>query len=224
ALGQLPGRLLVAAFETVSQHPELLTGDEKIQRLLEGTSGALAKDVKKRIDDLTAQGRADSDIREDIAGWAELVFRSVVDSGGRMVLSDPAAYLGIRKKGEAALVSQVGVDVLGFVLDQPDGRLRNAFSKQAVDVVLKSALKTVGQHPELVSGDRTLRTLLGAVAAELAGSGTLVTAAVFPELASVLIEQTGEHLELLWPAGTDPRQHLLLTATKKTLAILSRPP
>jgi hypothetical protein len=224
-MGRLPGRLLVAAFETVSQHPELLTGDHKVQELLESTAGALARDVKHRIEDLERKGRADLDNRDAIAGWAELVFRSVVGSGGRMVLSDPAAYLGTRDAGQVALVSQVGLDVLSFVLDQPAGRLAQAFSKEALDVVLKSALRTVGQHPELVSGDRTLRALLGAVASELAGEDTLVTAAVLPELARIVVEQTGEHLELVWPAGVkDPRRHLLLTAAKTTLAILSRPP
>jgi hypothetical protein len=224
-MGRLPGRLLIAGFETVSQHPELLTGDPKVQKLLEGTAGALARDVKTRIEELQRQGRADTDVRENVAGWAELVFRSVLGSGGRMVLSDPANYLGLRNAGQVALVNQVGVDVLSFVLDQPTGHLQQAFSKEALDVILKSGLRAVGQHPELVSGDRKLRTLLGAVATELAGSETLVTAAVFPEVARILVEQTGEHLELLWPAGvTDPRRHLLLTATKTTLTILSRPP
>ena len=223
-MGRLPGRLLVAAFETVSAHPELLTGDRKVQALLEGTAATLAGDVKKRIDELDAAGRGDTDTREAVGAWAELVFRSVLSSGGRMVLAQPAVYLGIGDRARAALVNQVALDMLSFVLDH--GALADAFSKEALDVVLEAAVRTVGQHPELAAGNRRLGALLGVVATQLAGSApSPLTAALLPELTRIIVEQTGEHLDLLWPAGdADPKRHLLVAAMTTTLAVLSREP
>jgi hypothetical protein len=227
SLSELPGRLFVATLETVSTHPTLLTGDPKIRELVKVTSRGLAQDVGARIALMRARGDSDSSREERVAEWGELVFRSILGTGGRMVLEDPKTFLGIKPAGEAALISEVGKGVLGLILDDPDGDLSRVFSREGVDVVLKAALTAVAKHPEILvdKKDAGLRALLVSVAGELGQFDTLLTPAVVPEVTRLILEKTGENLELLWPEmAKKPENHLLLTAGKTTLAILTKKP
>jgi len=51
-IGDLPGRLLVATLETVSENTELLSGDPKYQKLISVSSSTLVTDVAKRIKEI----------------------------------------------------------------------------------------------------------------------------------------------------------------------------
>jgi hypothetical protein len=227
SLDELPGRLFVATLETVSAHPDLLTGDPKIQELVKVTSTGLAQDVGVRIALMRQRGDSDSSREERVAEWGELVFRSILGTGGRMVLEDPKMFLGVKPAGEAALVSEVGKSILGLILDDPAGDLSRVFSRGGVDVVLKAALTTVAKHPEILVDrkDAGLRALLVSVAGELGQFDTLLTPAVVPEVTRLILEKTGENLEQLWPEmAKKPENHLLLTAAQTTLAILTKKP
>jgi hypothetical protein len=224
---ELPARLFVATLETVSSQPALLTGDPKVQELVKVTAKGLAQDVGARIDAMRARGDSDSSREERVAEWGELVFRSILATGGRMVLEDPKTFLGIKPAGEAALVSEVGKGVLGLILDEPDGDLSRVFSREGVDVVMKAALTTVAKHPEILVGkkDQGLRALLVSVAGELGRYDTLLTPAMLPEVTRLILEKTGENLEQLWPEmAKKPENHLLLTAAQTSLAILTKAP
>jgi hypothetical protein len=227
SLSELPGRLFVATLETVSTHPDLLTGDPKIQELVKVTSTGLAQDVGARIALMRQRGDSDSSREERVAEWGELVFRSILGTGGRMVLEDPKTFLGVKPAGEAALVSEVGKSILGLILDDPAGDLSRVFSREGVDVVLKAALTAVAKHPEILvdKKDAGLRALLASVAGELGQFDTLLTPAVVPEVTRLILEKTGENLEQLWPElAKKPENHLLLTAAQTTLAILTKKP
>jgi hypothetical protein len=226
-IAELPARLFVATLETVSSQPALLTGDPKVQELVRVTARGLAQDVGARVAAMRAGGDSDSSREERVAVWGELVFRSVLASGGRLVLEDPKTFLGLEPAGQAALVSEVGTSVLGLILDEPDRDLSRVFSREGVDVVLKAALTAVARHPEILVGrtDRRLRTLLVAVAGELGQYDTLLTPAVVPEVTRLILEKTGENLEQLWPEmARKPENHLLLTAAGTALAVLTRAP
>jgi hypothetical protein len=144
-----------------------------------------------------------------------------------MVLEDPKTFLGLEPAGEAALVSEVGKGVLSLVLDGPDAGLARVFSREGIDTVLKTALATVAKHPELLAGtrDQGLRALLVAIAGELGQFETVLTPALLPEVTRLILEQTGEHLEVLWPEmARKPEHHLLLTAARTSLGILTKAP
>jgi hypothetical protein len=225
-LGELPGRLFVATLESVSSNPALLTGDPKLQELVKTTGQGLTRDVEARIASMRAEGTSNSSREQRLTEWGELVFRSILNTGGRMVLEDPKTFLGIDATGEAALVSEVGKGVLGLVLDKPDGDLSRVFSREGVDTVIKAALIAVTKHPEILvdAKDEGVRALLVSVASELGQFDTLLSGSVLPEVTRLILEKTGENLELLWPdRNKDPRKHLLLTAAKTSLAILSKP-
>jgi hypothetical protein len=227
SLNELPARLFVATLETVSGQPALLTGDPKVQELIKVTASGLAQDVSARVAAMRAGGDSNSSREERVVEWGELIFRSVLGTGGKLVLEDPKTFLGIRATGEAALVSEVGKGVLGLVLDAPAGDLSRVFSRESVDTVAKAALTAVAQHPEILvdKKDQGLRALLSSVAGELGQFDTLTTPGILPEVSRILLEKTGENLDLLWPDGAkNPRNHLLVTAAKTTLAVLTKPP
>jgi hypothetical protein len=227
AIGELPGRLFVATLETVATNPGLLTGDPKVQELVTATSRGLAQDVGERIAMMRARGDSNSSREERVAEWGELVFRSVLGTGGRMVLENPKTFLGIKADGEAALVSDVGTSVLGLILSEPTGNLSRVFSRESVDVVMKAALIAVAKHPEMLvdKKDKGLHALLVSVASELGQYETLLTAALLPDVTKLILEKTGDNLELLWPEmAQSPKNHLLLTAAKTSLAILTKAP
>ena len=224
---ELPARLFVATLETVAMRPELLTGDPKVQELVRVASRGLARDVGARIALMRRRGDSDSSREERVAAWGELVFRSLLATGARTVLENPRTFLGIEGPGEAALVSEVGKSVLGLVLDGPEADLGRVFSREGVDVVLRAALTAVARHPEILgrTENRGLQALLGAVAAELGQLQSPLTPGVIPEVTRLILQKTGEHLELVWPEmATKPERHLLLTAAATTLAILTTPP
>jgi len=223
-LGEIPGRLFIAALDTISEHGELLTADPKVQELVKVTTQALSTDVARRLDQL-----ADGNLvkAQRVGDWAELIFRSVLSSAGGLVLSDPERFLGVAQEGQAALVSQVGQAMLGLVLDNDDLQLDRLFSRQGLETITKSTLAVVGAHPEILlrSNNTGLQKLLSGIATELSQFDTLFTPDVLPELTRMILEKTGENLPLLWPdLAKNPQKHLLLTAATTTLAILTRKP
>jgi hypothetical protein len=104
-IGDLPGRLLIATLETVSENSEFLSGDPKYHELIAVTSNALLKDVAQRIKRIreSTGGAGNEDREERVKAWAELVFRSVLASGGRFVASNPKEYLGTDEPQESGL-------------------------------------------------------------------------------------------------------------------------
>lgn len=223
-LGELPGRLFVAALETVSENSALLSSDAKVQELVKVTTKSLSEDVAQRLQQLAG---ADLTKAERVGDWAELVFRSVLSSAGGLVLANPQRYLGVEKPGQAALVSHVGESVLGLVLDDDSLHLDRLLSRQGVETITKAALAAVGEHPEILVNSKNtgLQKLLSAIATELSQQDALLTPELLPELTRLILEKTGENLALLWPdLANNPQKHLLLTAASVTLGILSQKP
>ncbi len=221
-LRDLPTRLFVATLDTLSEESGLLSGDPKVQELIKVTTRSLSTDVARRLaqhtDNLTAQER--------VADWAELVFRSVLSSAGRLVVSDPKRFLGVDQPGEIAAVTRVGDAVLGLVLDQPDIRLDRIFGREGLNTVVKAALAAIGEHPEILRVNQAgLQKLLSEVATQLAQHDTVVTPDILPDLARLVLDKSGENLALLWPdLATDPAKNLALTAARTALDVLTREP
>jgi len=236
-LGDLPIRLFIATLEGVAENAELLTSDEETQKLISVTTSSLASEVSERIQQLRAEseGRTDADKENGIIYWAELVFRSVLSSGGRLIASDPKTYLGIDNTGDAALVTKVGESVIDFVLKLPEGELHRTFGKEGLNVVVTAALRAVGEHPEIIirkdgngktigaSADG-LKKLLSDIATDLGNMPRLIyRPALLPDIARLILEKSGENITVLWPEfSADPRKNLLVVAAQKTLEILTQ--
>lgn len=227
-LNDLPVRLFVATMETISDNPEIVSKNADFQKLIKVTSVALANDVSARIEQIAArpEGR-NQDLEDNVIEWAELVFRSVLSSAGKTVAADPNTYLGVDDDDTSAAVRHVSEAALGFILDQPQGELGTAFGWSGLEVVIKASLEAVGKNPNIIldSNNKGLQKLLAGIATELSKFDSVISAQVLPEVARLILEKTGENLELLWPEMTTrPERHLLLTAASETLGILSKKP
>ena len=200
-IGDLPGRLLIATLETVSENSEFLSGDPKYQKLIAVTSKALVKDVAERIKIIRefTGGAGNEDREERVKAWAELVFRSVLASGGRFVASNPKEFIGIEEPAESELASHVGHAVLGFVLDQPEGHLDRVFGREGLEVVIRASLSALGRHPELLLDTENigLKSLLSQVALELGKQEAVLQAGILPEVTRLILDKTGDNLYLL---------------------------
>ncbi len=236
-LSELPFKLFVATMETATEHPDIFSGDQKVQELVRTTTNALSKKVAERIKEIN---NSDMDIFEKriaifrVEDWAELTFRSILSSGGRLVVSNPERFLGIKDSGGQALVTNVGGSFLDLILNQENEMLDTVFSREALETILKAALKTVGEHPDIILDiddndnriyNQGLLKLLSQIATDLSKVENLLNRDILPEIARMTLERTGENLELLWPDYKDkPENNLLLKAAKTTLEILSRKP
>ena len=228
-IGDLPGRLLIATLETIFENSEFLSGDPKYQKLIAVTSNALVKDVANRINKIreSTGGAGNEDREERVKAWAELVFRSVLASGGRFIASNPKEFLGVEEPAESELASHVGQAVLGFVLDQPEGHLDRVFGREGLEVVIRASLSVLGKHPELLLQTENvgLKSLLSQVASELGKHEALLETGILPEVARLILDKTGENLYLLWPQwARQPENHLLLNAVRVVLETLTSVP
>ncbi|MGD9076531.1 MAG: hypothetical protein PVJ69_15040 [Desulfobacteraceae bacterium] len=228
-IGDLPGRLLIATLESVSENSEFLSGDPKYQKLIAVTSKALVKDVAERIKMIreSTGGAGNEDMEERVTAWAELVFRSVLASGGRFVASNPKEFLGIEEPAESELVYPVGHAVLGFVLDQPQGHLDRVFGREGLEVVIRASLSALARHPALLfdTENRALKSLLSQVASALGKQETILKAGILPDVTRMILDRTGENLYLLWPKwAKHPENHLLLTAARTVIDKLTSMP
>lgn len=238
-LGDLPVRLFVATLEGFGQNTNLLTSTEETKKLLSITATTLAKDVAQRIKKQreAAGGVSDADKEGGIVLWAELVFRSMLSSGGRLIANDPKNYLGIDQTGDAALVTKVGESVIDFVLRLPEGELHRTFGKEGLNVVVAAVLRVVGEHPEIIirsdengeiigASANGLKKLLSDVATDLGIMPHLIYRPdLIPEIVRLILEKTSMNLPVLWPDyAVDPQKNLLVVAAQKTLEILTEKP
>ncbi|MBN9694033.1 MAG: hypothetical protein J0M24_27645 [Verrucomicrobia bacterium] len=225
-LAEVPARLMIATVDSLSQNAGLLSGDPKVQELIQATTRGLTTalaDQLKAIEgsDLTPTEKHAAKLRAK--DWGEVIFRSTLSTGGRMVLSDPGTFLGLRGAAGQALVVAVGNDLLDLVLEE-DGKLSEVFGRDGLEVVLHSALEVVAQQPGLFPVKNPgFRQLLIGLATDLQAIPKLVSPDLFPEVARLVLDRTAENLDLFWPEREDhPERNLLAAAAKTTLTLLTR--
>jgi len=228
-LSELPMRLFVASIEVIGETPELVAGDAKAQELIKVTTTGISANVKTRLEKIN---RSNMDAvkkqkaRLNVQDWADLVFRSTLSTGGRLVLDHPGKFLGVKTDEHQALVSSVGGSVLDIVLDD-DAGLSDVLSRQGLETILKASLSVVGDHPQILTRTKHqgVKKLVSGLAKDLSKTEGLLSKDILPELLRMSLEKTGQNLELFWPdLKNHPENNLLLTAGKTTLKILSDPP
>jgi hypothetical protein len=223
-LKDLPARLLVGTIDTIAAQPQLVSGNAHTQLLVQTTAKALATNVSNRIAMLRTAGAADLTKEDELLGWADVVYRSVLQGAGTVVAQDPATFLGVRDASQAALVSDVSKAALAFVLEGHPGLSPTDIGRGALDTVVKAALTSFGQHPGLVArvGNGGLQNLLVQTAQQLGAFSTVLTPDIVPKVTQIILQGTLKNLELIWPHGsTNPGDHLLLTAATVALKALT---
>lgn len=222
-LETLPSKLLISTLEVVSEQSELLTSDPKMQELISVTTFSLVTSVNKKIEEIRKTG-SDSLLEGRVHEWAALVFRSMIASGGRLVVENPKKFLGIKENGTGALVTHVGEAILDLALQDEMDRI---FGREGIDTVVKAALIAVGKHPSILLDTKNegIKVLLSHVASQLCQYDTVLTPDILPEITRLILEKTGQNLLLLWPdLAKDPAKNLLLTGAATTLEILTKAP
>lgn len=216
--------LFIAAIETIGDNPDLLNADKKTEKLVEAVATGLIKDAKERIEKLGGQ---DLDKRENVQDWTQLVFRSVLANAGEVIYAGPGFYLGIDDPANQALVSSVGKSILDVIIDSDTVDLSKLISREGLDTIVKSALKTVSENPELIGIDhKGLINILSQIALDLADSSMILGPDIIPEVMRLVLEKTAGNVKFLWPEEfrNDPAKHLLITASRELLDQLSKTP
>ncbi|WP_243544667.1 hypothetical protein [Pseudodesulfovibrio tunisiensis] len=230
SMEELPARLFAVALETASLHPDAFCGGANTRELVGATAGRLAELVTERSEaiaedsSLTATQKRDK--RTDLGEWSELVFRGVLDAAGSTALSDPGRFLGVQGVASQELVTEVGNGVLELMLQGESVSLDPIFARAGTERLLRTALDVVARHPRLVTNTNQagVNAILSSVSSELVKKQSLLAPDMVPEVTRLILEKTGDNLNLLWPqAPARPETNLLMTAATATLSALSAP-
>jgi hypothetical protein len=220
-VGEIARKLFVAAIETVGENPDLLGADSKTEKLVEVTAKGLVKNVQARI---AALRGSDLSKQEKVEEWAQLILRSVLGSVGEEVLASPGVYLNVGDTAQQEVISSVGTSVLDVIIDEDSVDLTRVLSRESLDRVIRAALLTLSEYPELMGVDnKGLQNILSRIARDLAGVSEHLGPDIIPEVMRLVLEKTAYNADLVWPDDfRDPDRHLLITASGELLRQLSR--
>ncbi len=219
---EIAGSLFVALLETVEQNPALLNADPASERLILAVSHGLINDMQKRMEALSA---TDLGKRSSVKVWGQLIFRSVLTSAADTVLSDQGLYLGLRDEDGQKVVTAISLSLLDLVTTDDTIDFTRLFSRSGLEQIARAGLKAVAENPGVFGADHEgFRLIIQQTAKDLAELPSLYSPGVLSETVRIVIEKTALNSELLWPAAfrNDPAKHLVVTAAKETLLVLSR--
>ncbi|NOY65679.1 MAG: hypothetical protein GXO97_09860 [Nitrospirae bacterium] len=220
-LDRLIKGLFIASLETIEENSALLSGDDKARLLIESVSRGIIGDLKERT-----EGLADTDLslEENLLEWGQVVLKSTITAASDVVLSNPATYLGVKDPSQQAMVTALGSTMLDIIIDEDEIEIKRLFSRKALDRLLKTALITLSEHPDLMGVDhRGLQRILTQIIKELGRDTEIIGPDLLPEIMSLILEKTAQNMELIWPEEyrNDPSKHLLIIASKELLSRLS---
>lgn len=222
AFDRIVARLLVAALETASAQSELITNDDNYRDLVRIATRGVANDIQKKLHQLDDDAFAS----QRVGDWGELIFRSLLSNAGQHVIDHPARYLGVSGEPQGKLIAGVGSALIELAVEDEQIKLRRIFSQEGLDTVIRASLAVVAQYPELVAdtANAGLKGLIKDVALTVSQlEGGLITPDIAPRLIQIILEKSAANLPMIWP-DLDPDEHLLLTAGKATLQILTQAP
>lgn len=214
----IPELLFMSTLEVLASHPDAVFEDRIGRDLLEITAKELSLDIQKQI-------AAHPDQKETVLEWGKLVFKSILGSGGQLAVSKPSVYLGIREDRYSVAVSTIGKTVLDIAVTSEN--FREYLNTSTLEAITESALLVIAKHPNLISdsSNNGLQNLIADMAKDLAAMDAVLCKKATPEVMRLILENTADNIELIWPdIGKDPKKHLLLQTAKKMLHLLSEKP
>jgi len=232
SFGDIAAGLMVSSLETVSKNPDIFTGDASSQELVTVVTKGLSQDIQNHITHLKQGGTTSFAKEEKVKAWGQAVFRSVLTHGGKTVLSDPSRFLGTSNKDSASMINQVGSAVLDVMVnkvvnDPVKGKVElGAFlSQEAINSMVKASFVAVAENPSFFKiKNKGIENILGQLFTDMSKYPNDIGLGMMPEVARLVLENTAENLDTVWPGDTDKAaQHLLLHASKTTLDLLAKP-
>ena len=101
--------------------------------------------------------------------------------------------------------------------------LKNIFTVETLDSVVKSSLEVVAQYPDLVSDKKGIKEIVTGVAETVSQSG-INRPGIVPELARLVLLNTAGNLNTLWDVGDSNSKHLLVGTIQQLLLTLTVKP
>ncbi|UCE64158.1 MAG: hypothetical protein JSU59_03165, partial [Nitrospirota bacterium] len=212
--------LLVAVLDTVSAHPDVLSGGENEQKLITNVSKSLAESAKGFLKDATDKQRRDAGV------WLQLIGHAVFKGAAETVLAEPGRYFKIKPGAESGVVVEVGNTITNLLLGERQLEFRRLFSAEGLDKVAKSALTAIAKNPEILKIDnKGVENIIVALAENLSKLEDKISPDVFPEIVRLVLDKSADNLDLLWGGSfKNPQRHLLVTATGELLKSLAKTP
>lgn len=218
---QIVEQLFLATVQTIKSNPAVIGGGSKSQALVSNVLSAVYDKAKQQV----AAATGDLDEQDNIRSFAQMLMSTALSSAAKTVFGDPGKYLGVGKPGEAGLITAVAGSLMDSLTNGSQINLRDLLTPQTLQGIVQSALKVVGQHPEILgTGNKGLTTLIGSIATTLADPSVKLDHDAVPQIIQMILARTADNFELLVPNTANPAQHLLVSAAKEVLTIISAAP
>jgi len=220
AVEDVAGQLLIGVLDAVSATPELARAGENEQLLIQSVTRTLAVSARDQL------ANAPTTERWNAATWLQIAAHSLVKGGADVVLAEPNRFLHLRDAAQANLVTHVGAAVAGLIIGKQAVTIRPLLTAQGLDRLVRATLEAVAANPSLLHVDNAgVASLLTAIADDVSKLPGTLGPDLFPDISQILLRQSAEHLEQIWPADVkDPGRNLLLQASRVVLSKLAVPP
>jgi len=219
-LADIAPSLMIAVVDIVSKNPELISNGEREQELIENVTRTLKDSADRFLQEAPATERQSG------SAWLQLVARSVLKGGAETILANPQRFLDVDDANQAALITHVGGVVADLVLGEDKVTFRKVFSGAGMNRVVRAVFEAVAANPDILKIDNEgLKKTLVAVAHELAKLPGPYKPDMFTEVVRLVLEKSAENMDLIWGKKfSNPKRHLLVTATKVLLQRLAKKP
>lgn len=217
-LGGVVGNLMIAALDTVSNHPKLIVGGTAEEKLVQSVTKAMAGSLAARKDEIAA---LDCLRIEHLGDILQSVSRAALTAGANTVLEDPQRWFGT-DAAESDLVKKVGSTLVDVVLGEGGG-LDDLWSVDTLEKLADAAFRAVAANPELVGDidNAGLKRLIQDLASDLAAHEEIISRDALPDIFGLVAKHTAGNIEALW--GKDFARgpsHLLVIASRTFLESL----
>ena len=215
---KLVPRLFATAAETVAELSNSISNDERFQMLIKATAKGIANDIYKRAEELDAVQR------EEAIKWGQMVLRSMIKNGSEYVLAAPEVFMDTNT-GVSAIIQSSGLILLETILNDNSDKIafKKAVSPETLERLTRASLQILSEHPHIISSELGVEAIIKGVAEAVQEESHLLEKGLLPELVRIVLEQSTGHLDMLWGNKDGHVEHLLLTALRQILSVLSKP-
>lgn len=219
--GEIVEQLFTATVQTIKNNPAVIGGGSNSQALVSNVLSAVYNRAQQQI---TAAG-GDLSQQDNIRSFAQMMMSTVVSSTVKTVFENPGKYLGVGQPGQAALITAVAGSLMDSLTNGSQINLRDLLTPQTLQGIVQSAVKVVGQHPEILGTDnKGLTALITSIATSLSDPSVKLDPDAVPQIIQTILASTAENFTLLVPDSNNPAQNLLVSAAKEVLTIISAAP
>lgn len=211
---QMAPALLQEAVTTVEAIAPELIKDPAFQGILTHASREMATALSGRL-----SGMAAGTAQESWKVWGNSLSRSLTKELSLMTLSASIDMFGA-SEAESKIIERVGTSILATAFDS-QMQLKDVLRGENLDKLVKTALHTASEYPEVFGESEVLKQVLGEVAASVAATG-IQRPNIVPELMRLTLEKAQGQLHLIYQPQTGAG-NILATAIQQTLTILVTP-